>query len=121
MASLSGSVAGAVWAAAQAGVDAAYQQRKKHPHRSLLMKTAQSVAKHGSVVRKRTDVCAWADYSHCVSYRKHNFTRVPGGAMSNTVAPQIIQRIRAEYLEMPGLSLRPEQVQRLCGVDSTAL
>lgn len=31
--------------------------------------------------------------------------------------PQIVQRIRAEYLEMPGLSLRPEQVQRLCGVD----
>ena len=39
--------------------------------------------------------------------------------MSNTVAPHIIQSIRAEYLEMPGLSLRPEQVQRLCGVDST--
>ena len=32
---------------------------------------------------------------------------------------QTIQRIRAEYIEMPGLSLRPEQVQRLCGVDST--
>ena len=30
---------------------------------------------------------------------------------------QAIQRIRAEYIEMPGLSLRPEQVQRLCGVD----
>ena len=30
---------------------------------------------------------------------------------------QTIQRIRAEYIEMPGLSLRPEQVQRLCGVD----
>lgn len=32
---------------------------------------------------------------------------------------QTIQRIRAEYIEMPGLSLRPEQVQRLCGVDRT--
>lgn len=30
---------------------------------------------------------------------------------------QTIQRIRAEYIEMPGLSLKPEQVQRLCGVD----
>ena len=30
---------------------------------------------------------------------------------------QTTQRIRAEYIEMPGLSLRPEQVQRLCGVD----
>lgn len=39
--------------------------------------------------------------------------------MNKPVAPQIVQRIRAEYLEMPGLTLRPEQVQRLCGVDST--
>jgi hypothetical protein len=37
--------------------------------------------------------------------------------MNSLVAPQIVQRIRAEYLEMPGLSLKPEQVQRLCGVD----
>jgi hypothetical protein len=40
--------------------------------------------------------------------------------MNTPVVPQILQRIRAEYLEMPGLSLRPEQVQRLCGVDSAA-
>lgn len=39
--------------------------------------------------------------------------------MNKPVAAQITQRIRAEYLEMPGLSLRSEQVQRLCGVDST--
>ena len=38
--------------------------------------------------------------------------------MNSLVAPQVVQRIRAEYLEMPGLTLRPEQVQRLCGVDS---
>jgi hypothetical protein len=38
--------------------------------------------------------------------------------MNKPVAPQIIQRIRAEYLEMPGLSLSAAQVQRLCGVDS---
>jgi hypothetical protein len=37
--------------------------------------------------------------------------------MTNLAAPQILQRIRAEYLEMPGLTLKPEQVQRLCGVD----
>jgi hypothetical protein len=35
--------------------------------------------------------------------------------MKTAVAP-LIQRIRAEYVEMPGLSLRAEQVQRLCGV-----
>ena len=28
-------------------------------------------------------------------------------------------RLRAEFLEMPGLRLRPEQVQRLCGIDPT--
>ena len=28
--------------------------------------------------------------------------------------------IRSEYLEMPGLALKPEQVQRLCGVDQAA-
>ena len=27
-------------------------------------------------------------------------------------------RVRSEYLEMPGMILRPEQVERLCGVDS---
>ena len=37
--------------------------------------------------------------------------------MNNPVAPHVLQRIRAEYLEMPGISLQPEQVQRLCGVD----
>jgi hypothetical protein len=28
--------------------------------------------------------------------------------------------IRSEYLEMPGLTLKPEQVQRLCGVERVA-
>jgi hypothetical protein len=31
----------------------------------------------------------------------------------------IAERLRAEYLEMPGLYLRPEQVQRLCGIEQT--
>jgi hypothetical protein len=36
-----------------------------------------------------------------------------------TVAPDdtTLGRIRAEYLEMPGLRLTPEQAQRLCGVE----
>ena len=28
-------------------------------------------------------------------------------------------RLRAEFLEMPGLRLKPDQVQRLCGVERT--
>ena len=31
----------------------------------------------------------------------------------------VLNRLRAEYLEMPGLRLKPEQVQRLCGVERT--
>jgi hypothetical protein len=29
----------------------------------------------------------------------------------------VIQRVRAEYLEMPGLRLNVEQVERLCGIE----
>lgn len=29
----------------------------------------------------------------------------------------VINRLRAEYLEMPGLRLKPEQVERLCGIE----
>jgi len=29
----------------------------------------------------------------------------------------VLNRLRAEYLEMPGLRLKPAQVQRLCGVE----
>jgi hypothetical protein len=32
----------------------------------------------------------------------------------------LLARIRAEYLEMPGLRLTVEQMQRLCGVERTA-
>jgi hypothetical protein len=33
------------------------------------------------------------------------------------VADRLHQRIRAEYLEMPGLHLTTEQARRLCGVE----
>ena len=31
----------------------------------------------------------------------------------------VINRLRAEFLEMPGLHLKLEQVQRLCGIERT--
>jgi hypothetical protein len=31
----------------------------------------------------------------------------------------VLNRLRAEFLEMPGLRLKSEQVQRLCGVEQT--
>jgi hypothetical protein len=32
---------------------------------------------------------------------------------------RVLERIRAEYLEMPGMKLRIEQVTRLCGIEQT--
>ena len=39
--------------------------------------------------------------------------------MSVPPSERLLQRIRAEYLEMPGLCMTPEQMQRLCGVEPT--
>jgi hypothetical protein len=39
--------------------------------------------------------------------------------MSVPPPEKLLERIRAEYLEMPGLCLTPEQLQRLCGVEPT--
>ena len=38
-----------------------------------------------------------------------------------TVVPYdaLLKRMRAEFMEMPGLRLTPEQAQRLCGVERT--
>jgi hypothetical protein len=32
---------------------------------------------------------------------------------------EVLKRLRAEFLEMPGMSLTPRQVQRLFGIDET--
>jgi hypothetical protein len=37
--------------------------------------------------------------------------------MSASYPNRFLERIRAEYLEMPGLLLTREQLQRLCGVE----
>ena len=37
--------------------------------------------------------------------------------MSASAPDRFLERIRAEYLEMPGLRLKHEQVERLCGVE----
>jgi hypothetical protein len=40
-------------------------------------------------------------------------------AIAELEADRILTRIRAEYLEMPGLRLTHRQAQRLCGVEGT--
>jgi hypothetical protein len=37
--------------------------------------------------------------------------------MSACAPERLLQRIRAEYLEMPGLRLTVQQIQRLCGAE----
>ena len=32
---------------------------------------------------------------------------------------RVLERLRGEFLEMPGLKLRVDQVQRLCGIEQT--
>ena len=33
-----------------------------------------------------------------------------------TLPQEIVERVRSEYLEMPGMRLTPRQLQRLCGI-----
>ena len=39
--------------------------------------------------------------------------------MNTFIDQQVLERLRAEYLEMPGMKLTIEQVQRLCGIEPT--
>jgi hypothetical protein len=51
---------------------------------------------------------------------KSNGRREPDLVLSKASPCQdALNRLRAEYLEMPGLRLKPEQVQRLCGIERT--
>jgi hypothetical protein len=42
---------------------------------------------------------------------------MPNETMNTLPYREAFERIRAEFLEMPGMRLTPEQVQRLSGVD----
>ena len=37
--------------------------------------------------------------------------------MKTFLDQRILERLRAEYLEMPGMKLTIEQIQRLCGIE----
>lgn len=39
--------------------------------------------------------------------------------MSTFLDQRVLERLRAEYLEMPGMKLTTEQVQRFCGIEQT--
>ena len=37
--------------------------------------------------------------------------------MNTFLDQRVLERLRAEYLEMPGMTLTIEQIQRLCGIE----
>jgi hypothetical protein len=39
--------------------------------------------------------------------------------LNNSSEDWILERIRAEYVEMPGMSLRLDQLARLCGIEAS--
>ena len=39
--------------------------------------------------------------------------------MSTCRHQEVLERLRAEYREMPGMRLKLEQVQRLCGIEQS--
>lgn len=39
--------------------------------------------------------------------------------MNTFLDQRVVERLRAEYLEMPGMKLTTEQVQRFCGIEQT--
>jgi hypothetical protein len=41
------------------------------------------------------------------------------GKSSMRTIEDVLNHLRAEYMEMPGLRLKAEQVQRLCGIEQT--
>ena len=40
-------------------------------------------------------------------------------AVNTFLDQRVLERLRAEYLEMPGMKLTIDQVQRLCGIEQT--
>jgi hypothetical protein len=51
-------------------------------------------------------------------HRKRDLFRLEKVAVMRTIE-DVLNHIRAEYLEMPGLRLKAKQVQRLCGIEQT--
>jgi hypothetical protein len=42
-----------------------------------------------------------------------------GLALNTCLDQRVLERLHAEYLEMPGMKLTSEQIQRLCGIEPT--
>ena len=69
--------------------------------------TASATNVRGSAGTAAAIIGNWSEM-HEVEWMNDSFRTQP-----------VLERVRAEFLEMPGMKLTIEQVQRLCGVDGS--
>lgn len=71
--------------------------------------TRDAAVSTGTAVARRERVCLWIADANGALTLLHDFR---GTTMRGT-----IERVQAEFAEMPGLRLTADQMRRLCGVD----
>jgi hypothetical protein len=81
-------------------------------HHDLVGSRREAIAQ-ARALAKRMSVRAWQ------SREGYDFTLLEDFRVA-TASEGVRSRLRSEFLEMPGLRLRSEQVQRLCNVQGTA-
>ena len=93
------------------------------PDQYLLHSRDEAVA-HVLMFAKRAKLRAWlmneADDSVLLEdFREPQLQSEPPMKVTMRIIEDVRDRLRAEFLEMPGLCLKLSQVQRLCGVERT--
>jgi hypothetical protein len=84
------------------------QQFGKFPHSSSAISERRAVIRWPRRLNQALDVPT----------SEHPFWRRAAMASGHLPVSEWLQRIRAEYQEMPGLSLNKEQMQRMWGLDA---
>jgi hypothetical protein len=77
-----------------------------------LLPTREEAATRALTLADRHGVRAWL-----TTDESYDFVLL--GRVAMRTFQDVLNRLRAEYLEMPGLCLKREQVQRLCGIEQT--
>jgi len=84
-----------------------------------LLRTCDEAVAQALTTAKRRHVRAWFTTDNSYDFVLLGAMQEGTFAVCDGCLQDTIQRLRAEFLEMPGLRLKPNQVQRLCGVERT--
>ena len=76
------------------------------------LRTCPEAVAHALTLAERHGVRAWLTTDDSYDF-------VLLGRIAMNTSQDVLNRLRAEYTEMPGLRLNAEQVQRLCGIEQT--